>query len=151
MVIHPEVIVTPDCPTIKFRQPKDQIDLDRELPRILQTQGWGCGTYFHVQLFNHDKTKLLASALYVVTEEVETLSVSEDQYRPVTRTVFNRKASLVGGWWEHLEKEIVEIVEAETPIEADAPMTVTEVITATEVIRRRGRPPKNAAQPNQPA
>ena len=145
MVIHPEVIVTPDCPTIKFRQPKDQIDLDRELPRILQTQGWGCGTYFHVQLFNHDKTKLLASALYVVTEEVETLSVSEDQYRPVTRTVFNRKASLVGGWWEHLAKEIVEMVEYKTPMASDASMM------ATEVIRRRGRPPKNAAQPNQPA
>ena len=105
MTIHPEIIVTPDMPTIRFREPRDEVNLDMELPRILHAQGWGCGTYFHVQFLSHDKTALLASARYVVSEEIESLYTSEaDPYQPVTKTVFSRKAERMGEWWpEHTQ------------------------------------------------
>lgn len=100
MIIHPEIITTPDLPTIKFREPKDKVDLDVELPRILHSQGWSCGTYFHIQFISHDRTKLLSSATFVVSEEVESVHTSEaNPYNPVTRTVFSRKASRVSDWW----------------------------------------------------
>jgi hypothetical protein len=79
MLIYPEILITPDLPTIKFHQPRDQIKLDIELPRILHNQGWGCGTYFHVQFLNHEKTELLACALYVVTKEVEGIHTGGNQ------------------------------------------------------------------------
>ncbi len=112
MVIHPEVVVTPDLPTIKFREPRDQVDLDVELPRILHAQGWGCGTYFHVQFLSYDRTKLLASANFVVSEEVEKLYTSEaNPYQPITKTVFSRKAEIIGNWWTcSLEGETVNVV-----------------------------------------
>ncbi len=100
MIIVPEVMVTPDFPTIRFREPRDQVDLSRELPKILHSQGWGCGTYFHVQFLSHDKTQLLASALYVVSREVESLHTSEaNPYQPMTKTIFGRTADIVGNWW----------------------------------------------------
>lgn len=99
MVIHPEVIVTPDCPTVKFRQPREQVKLDVELPKILQGQGWGCGTYFHVQFVSHDKSELLAAGKFVVTEEKEMIETTDDPYRPVTKTVFGRKFAQLGDWW----------------------------------------------------
>lgn len=99
MIVHPEVIVTPDSPTVKFRQPRDQVKLDVELPKILQAQGWGCGTYFHVQFISHDKTKLFAAGSFVVTEETESVETTDDPYRPVTKTVFNRKFAQIGVWW----------------------------------------------------
>ncbi len=106
MIIHPEIYVTPDLPTIRFREPRDQIDLDEELPKILHTQGWGCGTYFHVQFINHEKTELLASVRYVVTQEIEASHTSDaNPYQPVTRIVFSRKAERIGEWWySSLEK-----------------------------------------------
>lgn len=109
MVIYPEVLVTPDCPTIKFRQPREQVDLDKELPRILQAQGWGCGTYFHVQFLSHDKTRLLASALFVVSEEVESMVTSDtNAYQTVTKTVFSRKVSQIGDWWPEAKLDVTE-------------------------------------------
>lgn len=99
MVIYPEVLVTPDCPTVKFHQPRDQVDLEKELPRILHAQGWGCGTYFNVQFLSHDKTKLLACAKFVVSEEKETLHTSDNQYNPNTKTVFTRSAAQLENWW----------------------------------------------------
>ena len=102
MIIYPEILVTPDHPTIKFKQPREQVNLDVELPKILHAQGWGCGTYFHVQFLDHDKAKLLASALYVVTEEVETLVTSDaNPYQPVTKTVFSH--CTIGGKCRKLE------------------------------------------------
>jgi len=100
MVIQPEVIVTPDSPTVRFREPREKVDLDYELPKILHAQGWGCGTYFNVQFISHDKTKLLASARYVVTEEDESLRTNTDNpYQPVTKTAYTRKAEQIGDWW----------------------------------------------------
>lgn len=100
MVIYPEVVITPDTPTVKFHQPRDKVDLDLELPRILIAQGWGCGTYFNVQFLNHGKTKLLACARFVVTEESETSHTSDaNPYQPMTKTVFSRKAEQIDDWW----------------------------------------------------
>ena len=100
MVIHPEIIVTPDCPTIKFRQPKENVDLDLQISKILNVQGWSCGTYFNVQFISHDKTKLMASARYVVTEELEFLHVNESNpMQTMTKAVTTRKAKQIGDWF----------------------------------------------------
>ena len=109
MVIYPEVIVAPDSPTIKFRQPRDQVNLDVELPRILHAQGWGCGTYFHVQFMNHEKTELLACALYVVTKESEGIQTSDNPYQPMTKTVYSREARIVGDWWVSTPKVMTSV------------------------------------------
>ncbi|HDY86918.1 MAG TPA: hypothetical protein ENH82_02245 [bacterium] len=99
MIIFPEVHATPDTPTVKFREARDKTELDIELPKILHTNGWGCGTYFHVQFMNHEKTKLLSQALYVVSEEIESLYTNEtNPYQPVTKTLISRKAEIVGNW-----------------------------------------------------
>lgn len=113
MIIHPEITVTPDLPTIKFKEPREQVDLDVELPKILHTQGWGCGTYFHVQFLNHEKTKLLGSATFVVSEETESIVTSDNQYNPVTKTIFSRKAEMIGRWWEKSDENINEKINAE--------------------------------------
>src|SRR3990172_3721770 len=100
MIIAAEVIVTCDFETIRFREPREQVDLDKELPKILHSQGWGCGTYFHVQFVSHDKTTLLASAQYVVSQVSESIHTSEaNPYQPITKTIFSRKAELIGEWW----------------------------------------------------
>lgn len=133
MVIFPEIIVTPDSPTVRFYQPREKVDLDQELPRILAAQGWGCGTYFNVQFLNHEKTKLIACARFVVSEESESVrTISTDPYQPVTKTVFSRKADQIGDWWPP------ETVGAESP-----PMAPSAA-EPTETGRRRGRPPKQA-------
>ncbi len=135
MVIFPEVIVTPDSPTVKFHQPREMVNLDQELPRILASQGWGCGTYFNVQFLNHEKTKLLACARFVVSEESESvLTSSDDPYRSVTKTVFSRKADQIGDWWK-TDKAPAE----SPPVTAEA-----QADESTETVRRRGRPPKQA-------
>ena len=138
MVIFPEIIVTPDMPTVKFYQPREMVKLDQELPRILASQGWGCGTYFNVQFLNHEKTKLLACARFVVSEESESVRTSSaDPYQPVTKTVFSRKADQIGDWW--------------TPVSADKTTAESPSVTAeaseeepVATVPRRGRPPKQA-------
>ena len=150
MVVYPEVLVTPDAPTIKFHQPRELVDLEKELPRILHAQGWGVGTFFHVQFISHDKTKLLACAKFVVSEEVESVQTSDNQYSPMTKTVFSRKAEQIGDWWPVapvVPLTMEEIVQDATERSAyvDPPLVHGPEITATEVLRRRGRPPKAAA------
>ena len=140
MVIFPEIIVTPDSPTVKFYQPREQVDLSKEIPRILATQGWGCGMYFNVQFLNHEKTKLLACARFVVSEESESVrTISTDHYQPVTKTVFSRKADQIGDWWV-TESVGIDKASAESPPMAAAP----SADESTETGRRRGRPPKQA-------
>lgn len=100
MVIQPEIFITPDRPTIRLREPREQVDLDKELPRILSAQGWDVGTYFHIQFVSHDRTTLLASGQFVVTEVREALHTSEaNPYQPITKSVFTRAAEQVGDWW----------------------------------------------------
>jgi uncharacterized protein YdiU (UPF0061 family) len=101
MVIKPEIIVTPDSPVIRIRETREAVNIETELPRILQTQGWGCGTYFQVQFLSHDRTQLLACGDFVVTEETESLQTSEaNPYQPMTKTVYSRKFEQIGAWWE---------------------------------------------------
>lgn len=118
MVIYPEVLVTPDTPTVKFCQPFDKVDLSKELPRILNVQGWGCGTYFNVQFLNHEKTKLLASGRFVVTEEAEAVQTNDaNPYQPLTKTVCTRSAQQLGEWWlakVPVETEKLTALEGET-------------------------------------
>ena len=162
MLIYPDIQATPDSPTIKFYQPREQIDLNKELPRILHAQGWGCGTLFNVMFLNHEKTKLLACGRFVVTEEVESLHTNDaNPYQPMTRTVFSRCAEQIGGWWpESLNEQ-----DDRQPSQSAGPtpeaghdgtesgMSVatqqdarqSQVSTETsEGHRRRGRPPKAA-------
>ena len=138
MLIYPDIQATPDSPTIKFYQPREQIDLAKELPRILHAQGWSCGTYFNVQFLNHERTKLLSCGRFVVSEEVETLHTNDaNPYQPMTRTVFSRSAEQIGDWWpetKHVEK-MVELKPASTGIDSDNfPVFIEEP-------KRRGRPP----------
>ena len=137
MLIYPDIMSTPDSPTIKFNQPRDQIDLHKELPRILHAQGWGCGTLFNIMFLNHEKTKLLACGRFVVSEEIETIQTSDaNPYQPMTRTVFSRVAMQIGDWWPETEKtNVVEMAQEIAP----PPVLAEEH-------KRRGRPPKELSQ-----
>ena len=138
MVIQPEVFVTPDRPVVRFREPREKVDLGNELPKVIHAQGWGIGTYFNVQFIDHDRTTLIASAEFLVTEVREGLHTSEaNPYQPVSKTIFMRKFEQIGQWWpsiglSDLEGETVEVVNMDKP---------SESIT---VPPRRGRPPKAA-------
>jgi len=100
MIIHPDISVTPDRPRVQFREPREVFDLNKALKGVLHGQGWVCGTYFHVQYVNREKTTLYSSALFVVTEESDALVTSDDNpYSPMTKTIHTRQAEIVGEWW----------------------------------------------------
>lgn len=107
MIIQPKILsVTPDEPTVQFKQSKDQIDLDKELLRLVNNQGWGCGTYFHVQFTNHEYTELKSAAKYVVTQKIENVYTNEaNPYQPVTRNISNYKIERVEKW-RHFGEEV---------------------------------------------
>ncbi len=114
MLIHPEIFVTPDRPVVRFRDPRKEVNLDKELPRILSAQGWDVGTYFHVQFLSHDRTALLASAQFVVVEVREGLHTSEaNPYQPVTKAIHTRRAEQVGDWW--MPRKMEEAKQEESP------------------------------------
>jgi hypothetical protein len=131
MLIYPDIQATPDCPTIKFNQPREQIDLHKELPRILHAQGWGCGTLFNIMFLNHEKTKLLACGRFVVSEEIETIQTNDaNPYQPMTKTVFSRRAEQIGDWYpaEPNQSEPIGMATSVLPVFDQEP-------------KRRGRPP----------
>ena len=137
MVIQPEVYVTPDRPTVRFREPRDQVDLDKELQKVLNAQGWGVGTYFHVQFLNHERTAVLASAEFMVSEVREGLHTRDvESYQPVTKMIFMRKLEQIGEWWPNLKSEVPDFV--------PGPGLPTVAGGAYEEPRKRGRPPKTA-------
>lgn len=99
MIINPQIVTTPDCPTVIIREPEANVDLESVVRKILNSQGWGLGTYFHVQFVNHERTRLLKSGLFVVTEDDEQYKTSEvSPQQTMSRTVFVRKAMQVGDW-----------------------------------------------------
>lgn len=99
MLIHPEIIPTPDSPTVKFREPKEKVNLDIEIPKILGSQGWGIGINFDIQFISHDRTQLLASGKFIVVSENESLQTANpDGYQPMTKTVLARQAKQIGEW-----------------------------------------------------
>jgi len=149
MATYPEVLVTPDTPTIKFNTPREQVDLDKELPRILHAQGWGCGTYFNVQFLNHEKTKVISCARFVVVEVSESAETSDaNPYQPITKTVFTRQAEQIGDWWT---KQSVPVLDYSAGLVAGPQMSAREVTErfaehseVSAAPARRGRPPKAA-------
>lgn len=128
MIVTPEIFVTPDCPTVRMREARENVDLDAELPKILHAQGWGVGTFFHVQFVSHDRTRLLAFAKFVVTEENESLQTNDaNPYAPMTKTVFSRRFEQVSGWWE-AEKR------AEPEVRWNVATKAHEVVLGDEVL-----------------
>jgi len=97
MIIAPEILVTPDRPTVRFREPREKIDLDKELQKVLKAQGWGLGTYFNVQFISHDRTELLSQGEFAVVKDAESLQTNEEnQYSPSTRTVYVKEVEQLG-------------------------------------------------------
>lgn len=139
MVIQPEVFVTPDRPVVSFREPREKVDLAVELPKVLHSQGWGAGTYFHVQFIGHDRSELLASAEFLVTQVTEGLHTSEaNPYQPITKTVFMRKYEQISQWWP---KPAPAVFDHEA-----GNVGTTEIVQydTEHAPARRGRPPKVA-------
>lgn len=98
MIVHPDVVVTPDTPTVRIRESEDNVELDKEIPKILHSQGWGCGIIFNLQFISHDRTQLLKMGQFVVTEEIETLHTTDNPYNPMSQTLIQRKYSQIGDW-----------------------------------------------------
>ena len=159
MVIAPKVYVAPDRPVIRFKQPKEKIELDKEIQKVLRNQGWGLGTYFNVQFVNHDETELISQAEYVVSKDCEQFQTNDDnQFSPSSKTAHIREAILVGennkdeseakqavvaliDGIEHLENEIVKVVEDGT--ERNEQIDGLKVrVTTLEEKRKPGPKPK---------
>lgn len=109
MIINPEVIVTPDYPVVRFREPVEMLEkiIKDDLPKILKRNGWGIGTYFYVQFVNHEKTVLLLSALFVVTEAKENLHTSDNENQPMTKTVHTYKSQQLLSWWINRDAPVI--------------------------------------------
>lgn len=97
-VIHPKIDPTPDFPVVQFREPREQVKLDEQLPKILRAQGWLCGTYFHVQFVNHENTELLLDALFVVTKAADSLQTSGPDRAPHTKEVILYEVKQIRSW-----------------------------------------------------
>jgi hypothetical protein len=97
--IRPEIFTTPDCPTVKFREGPELVNLDIEMPRILTSQGWGLGTVFVVQFVNHEKTKLIKVARFIVDfEDSNIQTFNPDGPSPMTKVVETRTAKQIESW-----------------------------------------------------
>jgi hypothetical protein len=101
--------------------------------------------------------------LFVVTEEVETVHTNDNQYNPLTKTVWNRKAEQIYELdWAAKKGNVVPVVEnLEEPIlggmESVQPPLVKDIPAAIDAslraisnrtlvegmpeVKRRGRPP----------
>jgi hypothetical protein len=123
MIVKPEILVTPDYPIIRIREPREAVDLAAELPKVLTTQGWGIGTFFHVQFISHDRGTLLASAQFVVTQETEALLKRDiDNYQTMTKSVTTRKCEQIGPWWFSEKPTVDEAVLKAAMRAADPPV-----------------------------
>ena len=99
-IIRPEIFITPDSPTVKFREEPDNINLGVEIPKILHSQGWALGTIFCVQFVNHEKTKLLKVARFIVISEDSSLQTfNPDGPQPMTKLVEAREATQMEAWF----------------------------------------------------
>ena len=101
MIVKPQIITTPDNPTVMFREAAEAFDLEDEVLKVVHRQGWGLGTRFSVHLINHEATELLKTATYVVTGEVEDYQTRDvDGYQSMSKTIYRRKCALLGDWTE---------------------------------------------------
>ena len=107
MIISPQIIATPDCPTVIIREPQEAIEnLDLVLQRVLYRQGWGLGTHFNVHFVDHDRHRLLALGQFVVIEdreEIRTVETVPDQ--PMTKVEHIRRYAQLESWREFGETE----------------------------------------------
>jgi len=100
MIIHPDINNTPDRPVISFRTPKELMDLILELARAMKSQGWALGTRFTVQFVNHERTQLLSTAEFVVSDREESFITNDDNpYAPTSKDIVTYRAMQVGEWW----------------------------------------------------
>jgi len=104
-IIQPEVVITPDQPTVRIREAEEKTDLKKILPQILQAQGWGVGTYFNVQFLNHERNKLLKDARFVVTADVQELKTTDNAYTPNTRMIVAYQFEQVSEWRSYHESK----------------------------------------------
>ena len=115
MIIHPDTNNTPDRPIVKFREPKELMDFEVELGRVMKGQGWELGTRFTIQFINHEKTELLSTAEFVVSEVTEKFITNDDNpYAPTSKNVYVYRASKTSDWW-YSEKGI-ELRDAEPEV-----------------------------------
>ena len=99
-IIRPEIFITPDCPTVKFREDPQNINLAIEIPKILTSQGWALGTIFYIQFIDHDKTKLIKVARFIVTSENSDLRTYNPYGpQPMTKLVETREATQIEAWF----------------------------------------------------
>lgn len=122
MIKFPKTYPTSDLPIVVFEQAKELVVLDDVLPSILRREGWACGTCFYIQFMggNEKHLKLLAMALYVVSEVDESLHTNESNpYQPITKMITNRKAEIVGKW-QYFDKEKPDTLDEMTRIVDDA-------------------------------
>jgi len=99
-IIRPDIFITPDCPTVKFREEPENINLAVEVPKILTQQGWGLGTIFCIQFINHDRTKLIKFARFIVSTENSSLQTfNPDGPQPMTKLVEAREACQMEAWF----------------------------------------------------
>ena len=98
-IMRPEVFTTPDCPTIKFREKEEVVNLDIEIPKILISQGWGLGTIFCVQFTNHERTQIVKVARFIVdTQDSDIQTFNPDSQSPMTKMVETRTAKQIETW-----------------------------------------------------
>ena len=101
MIVKPEIVVTPDYPKVFIREPREAVDLDVEIPKILQVQGWDVGTSFRILFLSHDRQELLAYAEFIVTASTESLeTVDTGPASTMTKAVKARRWAQIGDWWE---------------------------------------------------
>lgn len=99
-IIRPQIVITPDCPTVKFREDPTTINLAIELPKILAQQGWSLGTMFCIQFVNHEETKLIKFAKFVVSSEEESMhTFNPESAAPMTKLIQSRTAKQTEGWF----------------------------------------------------
>lgn len=100
MIVRPEVFTTPDSPTVRFREPPENVDLSVEIPKLLTTQGWGIGTIFSVQFIDHKRENLIKIARFVVSGEVSSLQTfNPESQQPMTRQVQTRQVRQMEDWF----------------------------------------------------
>lgn len=118
MIIHPDINNTPDRPVISFRTPKELMDLTLELARAMESQGWALGTRFTVQFVNHERTQLLSTAEFVVSDREESFITNNDNpYAPTSKDIVTYRAMQVSDWWySETGVEIRDIPEPEPEI-----------------------------------
>jgi len=99
-IIRPEITITPDCPTVKFREDPQNTNLAIEIPKVLTNQGWALGTIFCVQFVDHDKTKVIKVARFIVNSENSSLQTfNPDGPQPMTKLVEAREACQIEAWF----------------------------------------------------